>query len=103
MQQGKHVHCGELRPRGCFAPGNSRPPQLRAHQQHLAIHQKRGVAPCLNRFPLQCRAFPSSSKDIHGLDEDVDSNQGQQSDLYLEYLADILSESITFFICVLTV
>ncbi len=32
--------------------------------------------------------LPSSSKDIHGFDEEVDSNQGQQSDLYLQYLAD---------------
>lgn len=29
----------------------------------------------------------SSSKDIHGFDGKVDSNQGQQYDLYLQHLA----------------
>lgn len=40
MQEGKHVHCGELNPCRCVAAGSGRPPWHCAHQPYLYILQQ---------------------------------------------------------------
>lgn len=68
MQEGKHVHCGELNPCRCFAAGSSRPPWHCTHQPHLYILQQSMSEQIYTSVPNQ----PSSSKDKHGFDEVVE-------------------------------
>lgn len=75
MQEGKHVHCGELNPCRCVAAGSGRPPWHCA-QSHISTFYSSVRLPMSEQIYTSVPKQPSSSKDNHGFDEVVEFKLG---------------------------